>query len=150
MKKFIFKVYCLSFFFRFTKVLHSYFLQYDPKKNYHSFRIIFWTENCLYCLNCLLVARSFFDLELKGSPQKYHDDTYYKSIRMTIAIFLGSDKVLQIPILPITTTNTVSWKWRNIAMKQGVVAWIFELEITLDENLDISYFNFLVQVIDFQ
>ena len=142
MKKFIFKVYCLSFFFRFTKVLLSYFLQYDPKKKIITHSELYFEQRFVYCINCLLVARSFFDLELKGSPQKYHDDTYYKSIRMTIAIFLGSDKVLQIPILPITTTNTVSWKWKNIAMKQGVVAWIFELEITLDENLDISYFNF--------
>ena len=59
---------CLSFFFRFTKVLHSYFLQYDTKKNYYSFWIIFWTENCLYCLNCLFYCQIFFDLELQVCP----------------------------------------------------------------------------------
>ena len=68
MTKFIFK---LSFvFFRFTKVLHSYFLQHDTKKNYYSFRIIFWTGNCLYCLNFFVYCQIFFWFIIASVPSK--------------------------------------------------------------------------------
>ena len=59
------------------------------KKNITHSELYFEQRIVYIVLISLFIVRSFFDLELQVCPQKYHDDTYYKSIRMTIAIFLG-------------------------------------------------------------
>ena len=50
------------FFFRFTKGLHSYFLQYDPKKIITHSELYFEQGIVYIVLISLFIVRSFFDL----------------------------------------------------------------------------------------
>ena len=69
MTKFIFKL-SFVFFSIYKSITFLFSTVWYEKKNYYSFRIIFWTGNCLYCLNFFVYCQIFFWFIIASVPSK--------------------------------------------------------------------------------